>query len=133
MSRQRSLLAVGLVAFLVVGAGIAAKAAEGVAAAGDAAAGEELFLDRCVTCHIAEGGGQGPSLSGVFGRKAGVQPDFAYSAAIRASGLTWTGPELDRFLANPVKAIPGTAMPITVPDAKERADLVAYFASKRTP
>ena len=133
MSRQRSLLAVGLVAVLVVGAGIAAKAAEGVAAAGDAAAGEELFLDRCVTCHIAEGGGQGPSLSGVFGRKAGVQPDFAYSAAIRASGLTWTGPELDRFLANPVKAIPGTAMPITVPDAKERADLVAYFASKRTP
>jgi cytochrome c len=99
--------------------------------AGDAAAGQDLFLDRCAMCHVAEGGGQGPSLEGVYGRKAAAAPGFAYSAALKASGVTWTGPELDRFLTNPGVAIPGTAMPITVPDAKQRADLIAYFAAQK--
>jgi cytochrome c len=97
--------------------------------AGDKAAGEDLFLDRCAMCHIAEGGGQGPSLTGLYGRKAASAPGFTYSAALKASGLTWTGPELDRFLTNPGAAVPGTAMPISVPDAKERANLIAYFAA----
>jgi cytochrome c len=110
-----------------------AHADGGAATADDAAAGEELFLDRCATCHIPDGGGQGPSLTGLNGRKAGTHPGFAYSAAVRDSGLIWTGPALDRFLANPTKALPGTAMPIMVPDAKERADLIAYFTSKRAP
>ena len=100
-------------------------------AAGDAAAGENLFLDRCAMCHVAEGGGQGPTLKGVYGRKAAAVPGFAYSAALEASGVTWTGPELDRFLTNPSVAIPGTAMPITVPDAQQRADLIAYLAGER--
>ena len=100
-------------------------------AAGDAAAGQDLFLDRCVMCHVAEGGGQGPSLKGVYGRKAATVPGFPYSAALKASGVTWTGPELDRFLTNPGVAIPGTAMPITVPDARQRANLIAYFAGEK--
>jgi cytochrome c len=103
----------------------------GAQTAGDPAAGEELFLDRCAICHIPEGGGQGPSLNGLFGRKAGSVEGFAYSAALKASGLTWTGPELDHFLANPREAVPGTAMPIAVPDAKQRADLIAHFAARR--
>jgi len=97
--------------------------------AGDPKAGEDLFLDRCAMCHVAEGGGQGPSLTGVFGRQAGTAPGFAYSAALKGSGLTWTGPELDRFLTNPGAAVPGTAMPILVGDAKARADLIAYLAA----
>jgi cytochrome c len=98
---------------------------------GDPAAGQDLFLDRCAMCHVAEGGGQGPSLKGLYGRKAGSVAGFAYSPALKASGLTWTGPELDRFLANPQAAIPGTAMPIMVPDAKQRADLISFFAAQR--
>jgi cytochrome c2 len=97
--------------------------------AGDPAAGADLFLDRCVMCHVAEGGGQGPSLKGLYGRKAGGWPGFAYSAALKASGQTWTAQTLDNFLADPRKAIPGTAMPITVPDPRLRADLIAYFAA----
>jgi cytochrome c2 len=106
------------------------KPSPGDKPAGDAAAGEDLFLDRCAMCHVAEGGGQGPSLKGVYGRKAASAPGFAYSAALKASGVTWTAPQLDRFLTNPGAAIPGTAMPITVPDPKQRADLIAYFAAQ---
>jgi cytochrome c len=98
-------------------------------AAGDPAAGEDIYLDRCVSCHVAEGGGQGPSLTGVYGRKAASAPGFKYSAALKASGLTWTGAELDRFLTNPVGALPGTAMPIMVPDARQRANVIAYLAA----
>jgi cytochrome c len=100
-----------------------------VPAGGDPAAGESLFYDRCAMCHVADGGGQGPSLTGLYGRRAGSVPGFAYSAALKASGLTWTGPQLDRFLANPGMAVPGTAMPILVPDPKQRADLISYFAA----
>jgi cytochrome c len=114
------------IALLALGAAAGGGAAWG---SGDPAAGEDLYLDRCVFCHVPEGGGQGPSLTGVYGRKAASAPGFAYSAALRASGLTWTAPELDRFLANPAAAVPGTAMPISVPDARQRADIIAYLAA----
>jgi cytochrome c len=115
---------------VAVAAGVVPAGVATAGEAGDPAAGEDLFLDRCAMCHIAEGGGQGPSLTGLYGRKAASAPGFAYSAALKASGLTWTGPALDRFLADPRLAVPGTAMPITVPDARQRADLIAYFAAK---
>ncbi len=99
--------------------------------AGDPANGENLFYDRCAICHVATGGGQGPSLDGLYGRKAASVAGFSYSEALKASGLTWTGPALDRFLTNPGAAVPGTAMPIQVPDAKQRADLISYFAAHR--
>ena len=99
--------------------------------AGDPAAGENLFYDRCAICHVATGGGQGPSLDGLYERKAGSVAGFSYSEALKASDLTWTGPALDRFLTNPGAAVPGTAMPIQVPDAKQRADLISYFATHR--
>ncbi len=117
-------------ALAALGLGLAA-AASSAQSPGDPAAGEDIYLDRCVMCHAPDGGGQGPSLNGLFGRKAGSMAGFAYSAALKESGLTWTGPELDRFLADPRQAAPGTAMPITVPDPKQRADLISYFASRR--
>jgi cytochrome c len=123
-------LAITLVALGGVVTASAQTPAARTPAAGDAAAGEQLFLDRCTFCHLPEGGGQGPSLKGVFGRKAASTPGFDYSAALRASGVAWTAPELDRYLTNPSVAIPGSAMPITVPDAKQRADLIAYLAAQ---
>lgn len=97
---------------------------------GDAVAGAALFQDRCAICHIAQGGGQGPSLTSVIGRAAGSVKGFTYSAALKASGLTWTATNLDTFLTNPGKAVPGTAMPIRVSDPRQRADLIAYLEHK---
>ncbi|HSZ51226.1 MAG TPA: c-type cytochrome [Caulobacteraceae bacterium] len=100
------------------------------APAADTAAGQQVYETRCSFCHGEGGvGGQGPSLVGVAGRKAAIVPNFAYTAALKASGLTWTSADLDRFLTNPDALVPGTAMPMSVPDAKERADLIAYLAS----
>jgi cytochrome c2 len=115
----------------VFAAGAAIAQAPAATVKGDPAAGENLFLDQCASCHVPEGGGQGPSLKGVWGRRAAAVPDFPYSAALKGSGLTWTGPTLDHFLTNPGMAVPGTAMPLVVADPKDRADLIAYFAAQR--
>jgi cytochrome c len=69
-----------------------------------------------------------PNLYGVVGRKA-ASTAFGYSAALKASGLTWDPATLDRFLTSPMKLVPGTRMLIPVSDPKQRADLIAYLGS----
>jgi cytochrome c2 len=105
-------------------------AAAGAARAdGDPARGEKRFED-CVACHTTERGvnSVGPSLYGVFERKAGEVSDFRYSPALKRSGITWTVQALDAFIADPQKAVPANRMPYAgMPDAADRADLVAYL------
>ncbi len=98
-----------------------------------ALAGKNYFRQQCALCHSAEpgdnGGAQGPDLAGVFGRHAAGDAAFSYTSALKSSGLSWDGPTLGRFLAAPTQVVPGSAMVIAVPEAKDRADLVAYFSS----
>ncbi len=68
---------------------------------------------QCSGCHSVKLGGTariGPSLVGIIGTRAGVQPGFYYSPALRDSGLVWDRPTLDRFLAGPQRLVPGTRM-----------------------
>ena len=72
----------------------------------------------------------GPNLHGVFGRKAGTKPGYKYSEALAAAGFTWTAANMDTWIADPRKDVPGTKMTfLGVRDAKNRADLVAYLQS----
>jgi cytochrome c len=111
-------------------AAVALLTAAGAARAdGDAARGEKHF-EECATCHTLERGvnNVGPSLSGLFRRKAGEIADFRYSPALKKSGITWTAQTLDSYLADPQKAVPGNRMPYAgLPDAAARADLIAYL------
>ena len=99
----------------------------------DATAGKALFRQQCSICHSAEpgdnGGAQGPTLVGVYGRHAAGAAGFSYTAALRAADLTWDAPALNRFLASPSTVVPGSAMLIAVPGQTDRDDLVAYFQS----
>jgi cytochrome c len=109
---------------------LALLAAAGAARAeGDAARGEKRF-EECATCHTLERGvnNVGPSLFGLFGRKAGEIADFRYSPALKKSGITWTPQTLDTFIADPQKQVPANRMPYAgLPDAGDRADLIAYL------
>jgi cytochrome c len=109
---------------------MALLAAAGAARAeGDAARGEKRF-EECATCHTTERGvnNVGPSLNGLFERKAGEIADFRYSPALKKSGITWTPQTLDTFIADPQKQVPGNRMPFAgMPDAGDRADLIAYL------
>jgi len=114
---------------ILLGAAAAVVAGSAARADGDAARGEKRF-EECATCHTTERGvnNVGPSLYGVFGRKAGEIADFRYSPAMRTSGITWSAQKLDEFIADPQQAVPGNRMPFAgMPDAGDRADLLAYL------
>ena len=98
-------------------------------AEGDAARGEVQFKE-CAACHkLAAGANEvGPSLYGIFSRKAGELADFRYSPAMKRSGVTWTPETLDKYLADPQAFIPANRMPYAgMSNAADRADLIAYL------
>jgi cytochrome c len=91
--------------------------------------GEELFAQRCRACHsvtTAKPNLIGPNLAGVVGRKAAATA-FNYSPALKNSKLIWTKANLDRYLAAPARAVPGTKMFMAVPDAKQRTAIVTFL------
>jgi cytochrome c len=102
--------------------------------ASDPRKGEEIY-SRCLACHALEYDRVGPHHCGLLGRRAGAVPGFPYSEAMRRSKLVWNAKTLDRFLADPAKAVPGTNMTYAgVKDARERADLIAWLdAAGRSP
>ena len=100
---------------------------------GDANAGAELFDSVCEECHGAAA--TAPTLRGIIGRPAGSLESFdGYSEALKAKkSLTWTTANLNLFLKSPKDFVPGTLMYKTVPDEKDRADIIAYLASLPPP
>ena len=94
----------------------------------DAASGKQAFA-QCAACHaVNAANGLGPSLQGIVGRKAGAVPGFRYSRAMKNAGVAWDDKNLDAFLADPQKLVPGNVMPFSgVADAKQRADVIAYL------
>ena len=98
-------------------------------AAGDAAAGKTVFETQCSVCHSAEAGknGFGPSLAAVLDRKAGSLAGFNYSPAMAQAGLTWDEKTLDEFLTSSTQKVPGTAMSVALPNATDRANVIAYL------
>jgi cytochrome c2 len=116
--------------------GDAATAASEVAAPEDEASQQvaapsapPAAFTQCQVCHQTAPGqnGIGPSLAGVFGRKAAQVSNFSYTAGMRSSGLTWNEAALDRYLANPSAEVPGTTMAVGSLSDTERAEIIAYL------
>ncbi len=85
---------------------------------------------QCAACHSVEPGkhGIGPSLHGVYGTKAGDIPGYAFSDKLKASGLTWDDATLDKWLAGPMKLVPGTKMTYAgMSDPAKRAEIIAFL------
>src|SRR5262245_56146854 len=112
---------------VLVGAATALLAACSGGPKGDAARGEALYA-QCSGCHKLQENFTGPKHCGLIGRKAGSVPGFAYSEAMKTSGLTWDVKTLDEFLTSPISYVPGTMMGFAgMPDAQERVDVIAYL------
>ena len=122
---------------LVIAAAMAVPALCTAASRPDVENGKATFNTMCSVCHSTQKTGgpiEGPNLIGVVGRKAGSQPEFGkYSKALQASGLTWDVKTLNKFLVNPGEKVPGTFMPMQIPNDKTRADVVAFLATLKDP
>lgn len=99
-------------------------------AADDVARGQRLYQERCGACHSLDENGAGPKHRGLKGRKAGTQPDFDYSAALRASNIVWSSQTLERWIDDPNALVPGNNMVVRLAgDPADRAAIVAYLLS----
>jgi cytochrome c len=111
---------------------IAAAAVAGDSASALITKGKAAFAN-CSACHAVEQGapnGAGPNLFGIVGKAAGAVAGFAYSDALKSSGITWTAAELDSYIANPAAKIPGTTMVAgAIADPAKRQAVIAYLES----
>ena len=103
-------------------------------ASADLAKGEASFK-KCMACHtIASGGanGIGPNLYATLGEGvAEGKGGFAFSDALKAVGGKWDFDKMDAWLTNPRKFASGTKMTFAgLPDAQERANVIAYLNSQ---
>jgi cytochrome c len=98
----------------------------------DAATGARAFK-QCASCHqvgVNARAGFGPQLNGLFGRRAGSTPDFAYSDAMKRSGIVWDERSLAAYLRDPKKRVPGTKMRFWgISDENEIVAIQAYLRS----
>ena len=98
--------------------------------------GEAKFA-LCKACHTTAPEGSdmtGPNLNGVFGRRAGTEPGFAYSDALKISKIIWTAATIDKWISNPRADVPGTKMTyLGMENPKDRVDLIAYLKLVTTP
>lgn len=122
---RRALVAMALAVACAVYASHSAEAQD--ASIGRAA------LDKCLACHAVGAGAEhknGPVLNGIAGKPVASAAGFTYSDAFqaaKASGLSWTDENLDKYLADPIAFMPGSHMAWAVPDAAQRQAIIAYL------
>ena len=103
-------------------------------AEGDADNGSIIYKDACGQCHQLNPGlnKKGPQLMNIYGAPAATLKDYTYSEGLTASGWVWDAKTLDPYIADAQKAIPDSKMlSDPMPDAKERADIIAYLSTLR--
>jgi len=102
------------------------------ARAGDVAVGKAMFEKTCANCHTTEAGVNkvGPTLFDIVGRPVASVQGYDYSQKMRAVSKqwkVWDAKHLDIYLSNPRQVLHGVKMFFAVPDAKDRADVIAYL------
>lgn len=120
---------------LLVAAGLLAVVTTPALSAGDAKRGAALFR-ACAPCHSLEPDRNmtGPSLAGLWGRKAGGRASFdRYSPALKSSDIVWDDKSVDAWLKSPQSLVPHNTMIFKgVSDAQQRADLIAFLKTAST-
>ena len=96
----------------------------------DVASGQSTVAAECGACHSFNTGAPpmvGPDLYGVVGARV-AGGSYAYSAALKKVGGTWTYERLNQWLFDPEAFAPGTLMSYAgIPSLQTRADVVGYL------
>ena len=98
-------------------------------AEGDPDRGARVY-EGCQDCHSLDKNDVGPRHRGVFGRKAGSLPDYAYSPDLKGAGFVWDEATLDRWLTDPQAFLPGARMFYHLAERQDRADVIAFLRER---
>ena len=96
--------------------------------------GATLFKNQCATCHTLKSADPprlGPTLDGVYGRKAGSVAAFHYSPGLAKAGWTWDDSHLDAWLTNPQAVVPGAMMPYRQAKPAVRSAIIGYLKGSK--
>lgn len=111
-------------------------ASSAIAAEANIERGQRIY-GACAACHSLQPTKNmtGPSLSGVWGRKAGGLANFPrYSSALKSADVVWDDQTLDAWITNPQLVIPGNEMTFPgVRDTQQRVDLLAFLKEATKP
>ena len=103
-------------------------------AAGDVAKGVKVF-NKCKACHAGEKGAKhkvGPTLFGIFGRKAGTIEGFNRYKGLVGADWTWDEAILKEYLKDPMaftkkRTGKNSVMTFKLTKDDEIADVIAYL------
>jgi len=105
-------------------------------AQGNVAQGQRLF-GTCAACHSLQPDQSmtGPSLAGLWNRKAGSLDSFSrYSPALKSANIVWNDKTLDDWITDPQHLVPGNEMTFAgIKDAQQRAYLLAFLKEATQP
>ncbi len=105
-------------------------ASQSFAVDGNPTRGQRVF-DACAACHSLQPNQNmtGPSLAGVWNRKAGSLATFSrYSDALKSANIVWNDKTLDEWINDPQHVVPGNQMTFAgIKDARQRTDLLAFL------
>ncbi|MDP6573342.1 MAG: c-type cytochrome [Rhodospirillales bacterium] len=95
--------------------------------------GEKVFK-KCKACHTIKAGKHrvGPSLAGVFGRKAGTAEGFKKYKGLKGADWTWDDANLNEYLTDPKKfakkkAGKKSSMVLKLKKKKDREHIIEYL------
>ena len=123
MKKQFSKVTFSMVMFLI---------ALSSASAADLKKGKKVF-NKCKACHtLVENKHRiGPSLHGIYGRKAGVASKYKFSRAMKKAGdggLIWDDKSLAKYLTKPRSFIKGTKMAFAgIKKPEDMENLLAFL------
>jgi cytochrome c len=128
---MKGIYALVTAAFLIFVFGVSPGFSEG-----NATRGQRVF-GACAACHSLQPDQNmtGPSLAGLWNRKAGSLPSFArYSHALQSSKIVWSDNTLNDWIADPQHVLPGNEMTFAgIKDPQQRADLLAFLKQATQP
>jgi cytochrome c2 len=95
--------------------------------------GRDYFIGNCIGCHAFACNKVGPSLGGLFGRKAGSAEGYEkyYSDELKNYGAVWDKNTLDVWFTDPGRIV--TTVMATegkIDDAEQRQEIIAFLKTE---
>jgi len=99
----------------------------------DVSKGRDYFIGHCIGCHAFACNKVGPSLGGLFGRKAGSAEGYEkyYSDELKNYGVIWDENTLDEWFTDPGRIVTSVmAQEGKIDDPNQRKQVIAFLKTE---